>query len=314
VPWEAAAIALETGADICRERPDLAEILANLLLAKNSTDARDLWGLMTLWTGLSPSTQAQVLGYLHVERMTSDHNPLDHGDTLLRACSVRLAVTDYDPMFLAFRHQLSNRHSSGLDEPFAWRRDDYVRWTVTSAGHASREGLPAVPAAAPASRWAAWQTILWLLDRFRTHVEDGRGWELLWDDGNPRDERSVQNLFSTYSHGAAPAIEGLIIREPETGRGPVDFTFLNGTTARIQIEFKLATNKTLTHGIERQVPEYGRAQGAEASVVVITGFHQDDKARFEAALNSAEKLRSSLEDHFLDVLYIDARRRVGASR
>ena len=71
-------------------------------------------------------------------------------------------------------------------------------------------------------------------------------------------------------------------REPNNGRGPVDFKASYGKGDKSLIEFKLASNTSLKRNLENQVAIYEAANGTRSSVKVIVCFtaaHQDRVSR-----------------------------------
>jgi hypothetical protein len=109
--------------------------------------------------------------------------------------------------------------------------------------------------ACPASKVQAWAAVLHVLGEFRREVEFGRGWELLWNGSKHREEKAVQVAFSTVARPLCTGMGVSMSREPETGRGPVDFSFNNGVRVRVHLEFKNTDSSRLMHGLDIQVPD-----------------------------------------------------------
>ena len=90
-------------------------------------------------------------------------------------------------------------------------------------------------------------------------------------------------------------------REPNNGRGPVDFSLSDGIQDKSLIEFKLAQNKKLEHGLLKQVPIYERANRTEQSVKVIICFTEKEQKKVQRIL-----AKLGLTDR-KDIIVIDAR-------
>jgi len=70
-----------------------------------------------------------------------------------------------------------------------------------------------------------------------------------------------------------------INREPNNGRGPVDFKASFGAGDKSLIEFKLGSNRQLKRNLEKQVAIYEAANKTHTSVKVIVYYSGEDEAR-----------------------------------
>jgi hypothetical protein len=105
------------------------------------------------------------------------------------------------------------------------------------------------------------------------------------------------------------------IREPHTGTGPVDFEFLNGIVARIHVEFKRMDHTRIQHGLMSQLPSYMQSDGVDSGIFVCVGFDDDSEDRYsQLVLPSRDAARSANSNIWLETIYIDARRRLSASK
>jgi hypothetical protein len=75
-----------------------------------------------------------------------------------------------------------------------------------------------------------------------------------------------------------------INREPNNGRGPVDFKASFGAGDKSLIEFKLGSNSQLNHGLEKQVAIYEKANRTRKSVKVIVYYTAADEKRVKKIL------------------------------
>lgn len=68
-------------------------------------------------------------------------------------------------------------------------------------------------------------------------------------------------------------------REPNNGRGPVDFKISNGALDKSLIEFKLAKSTSLKRNLEKQVEIYEKANKTHQSMKVIIAYTDADLAK-----------------------------------
>lgn len=66
-------------------------------------------------------------------------------------------------------------------------------------------------------------------------------------------------------------------REPNAGRGPVDFKISNGYEARVNVEIKYTSNN-IKSGYEKQLPIYNAAERTQYSIFLIIKTTDSTKA------------------------------------
>jgi len=89
--------------------------------------------------------------------------------------------------------------------------------------------------------------------------------------------------------------------EGNDGRGPVDSAVSFGSLDKTNVEFKLASNTRLKHGLEKQVPIYEKSANAQKSIVVIFYFSKKQLDRVKGILKEL-----NLEDE-QSIVLVDAR-------
>jgi len=305
--WEAAALGIEVGSHLAQYRADAAQVLARMVFGDaGPQDARDLWALVALWPALDASRQLEIVQALRTAAWDGE------GDTLEWACRCKVLAAQGDILFVQHQYAHSGRHSSALATPAAWDQHQYRRWVVQRVAQLQPARLGDL--AAPAEKATVWKFVAALLDKWRTEIEDRRGWELLWDGDHPRDERTAQISFNQTAGPLARQLgSAIMVREPETGRGPVDFEFSNGVQTTVLVEFK-RMDGALRHGLMVQLPEYLRASGADSAFLVCIGFAEQDKVRYERFVeDSVQDWQRNHPMIFLHTVFVDARRRTGAS-
>jgi hypothetical protein len=90
-------------------------------------------------------------------------------------------------------------------------------------------------------------------------------------------------------------------REPNNGRGPVDFKVSYSAGDKSLIEFKLGSNSSLKRNLENQVDVYKKANKTEKAIKVIVCYTAADQARV------ARVLKELGLDAETSVVVIDAR-------
>jgi hypothetical protein len=111
-------------------------------------------------------------------------------------------------------------------------------------------------------------------------IEEKEMWKLLYRDSNykePKHEDAAQILFGGIAEGICERCNVDATREPETGRGPVDFKFSRGSRGKVVVETKLSTNPNLIHAFDKQVQIYQKAAGGEHSIILVFIVSEDQK-------------------------------------
>lgn len=120
-----------------------------------------------------------------------------------------------------------------------------------------------------------------------------------------------------------------VVREPDEGIGKLDFKFLyttpDGEPLLICLEFKLAHNKEIEHGVTRQLPSYMKANKSTSGIFAVMWFKDEDGNVFKEPKNRTktgmteyirEKAKETNEKEGLNIrtLFIDASVRKPASK
>jgi hypothetical protein len=147
-----------------------------------------------------------------------------------------------------------------------------------------------------------------LIDVFRQYIEQNRGWALLWNDNQtPRRETACQDLFlGIVKHYCQPNNID-ISREPNIGRGPVDFKVSQGFAKRALIEVKKADNTKFWHGLSEQLPTYLKAEEVTSGYFLVIAFNDKDFERIadiqERVRDLNEKLPYRIQVEIVDASY-----------
>ncbi len=134
---------------------------------------------------------------------------------------------------------------------------------------------------------------------FKHYVEHQDGYKLInRGDGEPfSNETEVQLFFGLAWCNSDFDIN----REPNNGRGPVDFKVSYGASDKSLIEFKLAKSTSLKRNLEKQVAIYEKANKTRASLKVIVCYTAADQTKLQRVLTELNLVSDE------SVIAIDAR-------
>lgn len=123
-------------------------------------------------------------------------------------------------------------------------------------------------------------------------------WQLVNKEGRPfANEKEVQLYFGLAFTGSPFDVN----REPNNGRGPVDFAVSRGAYDKSLIEFKLGSNSQLKRNLQKQVAIYEAANRTSTSVKVIVNYTAANERRVQRILRELGLTDSEF------VVVIDAR-------
>lgn len=155
---------------------------------------------------------------------------------------------------------------------------------------------------------SSYDTSIFLFEEFKRYVEYNRGWKLI---NNVKNEKLVQNLI--YCNGTIYLKEHNwdISPESDAGRGPVDFKISRGNDKTV-IEIKLTSNQQCVHGLEVQIEEYARAEGAENKLFLLIDNGIDSYRVAKVKEKHQEMTEKGLNPAHL--IIIDAKEKKSASK
>lgn len=113
------------------------------------------------------------------------------------------------------------------------------------------------------------ELVLKICNHFKSLVEANGLSVHFWDESKGlRNERFAQLLFFGIADAYCGAHNLDLSREPNAGRGPVDFKISSGYNARVNVEIKYTSNNIRT-GYEKQLPTYNDAERTRYSIFLI---------------------------------------------
>lgn len=155
--------------------------------------------------------------------------------------------------------------------------------------------------------WTSYEEARSAVGIFKSYIEDKDGWRLLnKGDGNIlSSELDVQLFFGLLLQDARFDIN----REPNNGRGPVDYKISMGLDKTL-IEFKLAKSSSLKRNMENQVDVYKKANDTNSAVFVVVAYTAKEVKRTE---DVAQELGLNRPET-MEVVIIDASPKISASK
>ncbi len=146
--------------------------------------------------------------------------------------------------------------------------------------------------------WTSYDEALDRALEFKRYVEDCDGYKVINRAGQPFSKETEVQLFFGLIWCKT---EFDVNREPNNGRGPVDFKVSYGNGDKSLIEFKLASNTSLKRNLEKQLPIYQAANRTKFAVKVIICYT-------EHHLNRVDKIVKELKlTNEKTIVVIDAR-------
>jgi hypothetical protein len=135
-------------------------------------------------------------------------------------------------------------------------------------------------------------------------IEDNDGYRLFYIDHKPiKREEDLQIIYRLTWFASDYDVN----REPNNGRGPVDYSISKGSKDKTLIEFKLASNSKIKQNLAKQVEVYEKANNTKKSIKVILYFNATEYNKVQRVLKEL-KLENSK-----NTILIDAGRKISAS-
>lgn len=130
--------------------------------------------------------------------------------------------------------------------------------------------------------WTSYDEARERVMQFKQYVENQDGYRVInRGNGQPlSNETEVQLFFGLVWMSTNFDVN----REPNNGRGPVDFKVSFGAKDKSLIEFKLASSSSLKRNLERQVAVYEKANRTHTSVKAIICYTEQDQTKLAKVL------------------------------
>jgi len=146
-----------------------------------------------------------------------------------------------------------------------------------------------------------------MVDEYRHFIVENQGWRLLWNDNRtPRREQAAQIVLLGIIKHYCRANNIDVSREPDIGRGPVDFKVSRGYALRALLEVKLAKNSRFWNGLRAQLPTYQNAERVRTGYFIVIILSDADARRTTAIQDAVAEVNAQTPYHVRAVL-VDAR-------
>ncbi len=256
---------------------------------------------------LNPAEQAVVTKQYEDIISTKKVSPVDLIDA---TCLCKLHFLNKDIGALLYYRDISNGHESQMIALGEWVYSEYFGWALRSIYSGKHKEYQV-----PLQEADFWQYINKSIYSIKNTIENARGWQLLWNDEKPANEEKVQIYIYAQLQSACEADKVSMIREQETGHGPVDFTFSNNYANRCMLEVKLSSNSALKNGsFLAQIYEYSKGLNVSSAFLVVVGFLPDFQDIMKKVNGFISSFRNLHNDFYIQTVYIDASRKKSASK
>ena len=245
-----------------------------------SGDARALWGIPPAIA--NDQLRAAVENYFRkaipIRRGKNGDRQKQTKKDRMQAASETIsqypAVIDY---YIRLKEDHPDRAQAISSERVEWTEDVFIRqvspFTIQLAANSSFYAVPS----------NTLDESLVRLEFFKYEIEHRDGYRIFYAQGQAiRQEKYVQLLFQLVWFGTTSDVN----REPNNGRGPVDFAVSRGARDKSLVEFKLAKNKGLERNLQRQVEIYKKANRTPNSIKAIVYFTLEEEQRARKILQN----------------------------
>jgi len=301
------AMMVEIGGYLALHKRETCAEIINALIKTQATSATLVYVACLTMDTLQANEQA-IIRKKYEEIIGMEYtNPVDLIDA---TCLCKCIFLEGDIGTLLYYRNISNGHESLMVTEIEWNRTDYFHWALRSIYDGQYTGSQV-----PLHEADFWQYIYKSLCDIKRQIEYRKGWELLWNDDTPFNEKKVQIYLNELLSVICEADKVTVSREQETGRGPVDFTFSNNFISQCILEVKLASNQALKNGdFLAQVYEYAKGLNVSSSFLVIVGFTSDASRIMGTVDMEISLFREIHEDFYMQAIYVDASKKQSASK
>lgn len=288
------------------KREECATIIRALLKTKTQKSAFIYVACLSIDT-LNIQEQETIIG---LYKETISNNNLCITDLIDAISICKLHYLNNNIGILLYYRNISNGHESQMLALEEWDRSEYFKWSLDLVYNKKISGK-----INPIQEAEFWVYINNCIDKVKNNIENSRGWEILWQQDIPVNEEKVQVYINGLLGSFCEADKVNVIREQETGRGPVDFTFFNNYVNSCILEIKLATNSALKNGdFLAQIYEYAKGLNITSAFLIIVDFYFETREVMNRAEKYITMFRQVHNDFYIKMVYIDASKKISASK
>jgi len=230
----------------------------------------------------------------------------------------RLKHTKHEIRSVVFQHPRLMRElieiytaKKGKHYDFDRDPDGLVSWSDIAANYAKQFPL-SFAVTRPKTDQDLVACVKTICDQFSTLVENNGLNQLFYDKAKLKHERFAQLLFYGIADAYCAANDLDLSREPNAGRGPVDFKISKGYHGKVTVEVKYSSNPAVVRGFTDQLPEYNRAEKSIQSIYLI--LQTTKRTTSIESVLAASALGKRQGKRVPEVIVVDARPKVSASR
>lgn len=301
------AMMIEVGGYLALHNPETCSAVIRALIEAQQTSPSFVYVACLAMDTLKPAEQASIVELYEDTLKTPSISPND----LLEATSLcKLHSIKKDFGLLLYYRNLSNGHESQMISLAEWNYSEYFRWALNSvySGELKENQVPLREA-------DFWQYINNSIVSIKSIIENARGWQLLWNDDTPVNEERVQIYLNGHLRTICEKDGVSVNRELETGHGPVDFTFSNRYASKCMLEVKLASNVALKNSnFIAQIYEYAIGLNVSSAFLVVVGFNDKLQSVINSVNDAISSFRNIHSDFYIQPVYIDASKKISASK
>ena len=155
--------------------------------------------------------------------------------------------------------------------------------------------------------------VLSICNQFKKLIENNGLFRLLYINRTKcHNERYSQLLFFGIADKYCEVNNIDINREPNNGKGPVDFKYSKGYDAKVNVEIKLSSNRNLISGYEKQLDAYNTAENTNYSIYLVIRVTQSEKNIKQLLEIHQERIK--LGEQVPEIIVVDGRWQSSASK
>jgi hypothetical protein len=183
-----------------------------------------------------------------------------------RKLKLRETILAYPEVMRDLITKYSVKEASHYD--FSNDPDDLFKWEMISQDYANNFPLR-IENYDSLTNEKLLEIVLQICGQYKKLIEDNGLNRLLYDGHKLKNERFAQLLFFGIADSYCNSNNLDLSREPNAGRGPVDFKISRGANFKINVELKYSTNNNLLEGYITQLPIYNRSENSLQSILLI---------------------------------------------
>lgn len=239
------------------------------------------------------------------------------GNTWKSATSRRIKKSELRNILLQnpdIFQDLITQYKGKCGTPYDYKTDpsSLFKWENIARDYSSLYPL-SLELRANASSDDVMQLVLLICNHFKRLIENNGLNALLYDENRKlRPEKFAQLLFFGIADSYCTANNLDLSREPNAGRGPLDFKMSRGALAKVSVEVKYSTNSHLGLGFDSQLLIYNRAEQSQHSVYLIIQTFWNHRNIDEIIKNRLTRLQNG--EKVPEIIVIDGQFHPSASR